>query len=88
MVEKRKFEKQYEAELKLGMRKISEEERINTLNELMVARTELLNQYEKLPITMRGLHAIKKKQEIESNLEIIENSIGQFNKKTVFIKIR
>jgi len=37
---------------------------------------------------MRGLHAIKKKQEIESNLEIIENSIGQFNKKTVFIKIR
>ena len=70
------------------MKRISEEERVKTLAELMQARTEMYNQYEKLPITMKSHHSILKKQEIEANLELIEDSIRQFNKKTVFIKIK
>ncbi len=66
---------------------VSEEERVKTLNELMNARVELLNQFEKLPITMQSRSAQLKKLEIEENLQKVENKIRLFNKKTVFVKI-
>jgi len=60
---------------------------VKTLNDLVAARADLFTRYEKLPITMKSKLAINKKNEIEKNLEIIENSIRQFSKKIVFIKV-
>ena len=70
-----------------GMKLLSEEERLSTLNGLILNKKELINQLEKMPITTRTLAVQNKKEEISQKLDEIEKAIEMFSKKQVFIHL-
>ena len=70
-----------------GMKLLSEEERLNTLNGLILNKKELINQLEKMPITTRTLTIQNKKEELSQKLDEIEKAIEMFSKKQVFIHL-
>ena len=81
-LKKRKEEMTYPKGTKL----LSEEERINTLNELLKTQKDLTTQLEKMPITTRTLAVKNKKEELIRKLDEIEKAIELFSKKKVFVK--
>jgi len=66
---------------------LSEGERLDTLNNLMNTRKELLNLLEKMPISMRTMAIQTKKADMEKKLGEIEDGIKTFSRKQVFVKI-
>ena len=70
-----------------GTKLLSEEERLNTLNGLIINKKELTNQLEKMPITTRTNAVRIRKEEIIKKLEEIEKAIDMFSRKQVFVKI-
>jgi len=70
-----------------GMKLLSEEERLSTLNGLILNKKELINQLEKMPITTRTLAVQNKKEELSQKLDEIEKAIEMFSKKQVFIHL-
>ena len=69
------------------MKLLSEEERLSTLNGLILNKKELINQLEKMPITTRTLAVQNKKEELSQKLDEIETAIEMFSKKQVFIHL-
>ena len=69
-----------------GTKLLSENERINTLNNLIETKKGIINILEKMPITKRTQSFQEKKEELEKKLEQIEKEIEIFSKKKVFIK--
>jgi uncharacterized protein YeaC (DUF1315 family) len=70
-----------------GMKLLSEEERLSTLNGLILNKKELINQLEKMPITTRTLAVQNKKEELSQKINEIEKAIEMFSKKQVFIHL-
>ena len=70
-----------------GTRLLSENERIKTLNGLNESKKELLEQIEKLPISMRTVAVNHKRDELFKKLDEIEDAIKMFERKKVFVKI-
>jgi hypothetical protein len=66
---------------------LSEGERLETLNNLINTRKELMNLLEKMPISMRTFAIQNKKAEMEKKLNEIEDGIKTFSRKQVFVKI-
>jgi hypothetical protein len=87
------FKKEIENKLKeeknypKGTRLLSETERIKTLNGLNESKKELLEQIEKLPISMRTVAVNHKRDELFKKLDEIEDAIKMFERKKVFVKI-
>ena len=87
------FKKEIENKLKeeknypKGTRLLSENERIKTLNGLNESKKELLEQIEKLPISMRTVAVNHKRDELFKKLDEIEDAIKMFERKKVFVKI-
>jgi hypothetical protein len=65
---------------------VNEQERIETLQNLIKAKSDILTQFEKLPISGSGIQATKHKIDLEKNLILIEKNIGLFSRKIVFVK--
>lgn len=91
---KQEVEEKKEAERKLaeeakypkGTRLISEEERLQTLDNLNRTKKEVESALFKLPITMRTLSMQNKKAELEAKLDELDAAINQFSRKKVFVK--
>jgi len=66
---------------------LSENERLETLNNLITTRKDLINLLEKMPISMRTVAIQTKKAEMEKKLNEIEDGIKTFSRKQVFVKI-
>ena len=87
-IKKEEIKKQKELKkIPKGMKLLSEEERLSTLNGLILNKKELINQLEKMPITTRTLAVQNKKEELSQKLNEIEKAIEMFSKKQVFIHL-
>jgi hypothetical protein len=86
--DKKEAEKRKEEESKYpkGTRMLSEEERLENLDNLYKTKKEIENALFSLPITLRTLSMQNKKAELESKLDELDKAINQFSKKKVFIK--
>lgn len=86
--DKKEEEKRREEELKYpkGTRMLSEEERLENLENLTKTKKEIESALFSLPITLRTLSIQNKKAELESKLDELDKAINQFSKKKVFIK--
>ncbi len=86
--DKKEAEKKQAEESKYpkGTRLISEEERIEMLDNLSKTKKEIESALFKLPITLRTLSMQNKKAELENKLNELDQAIDQFSKKKVFIK--
>jgi len=86
--DKKEAEKKQAEESKYpkGTRLISEEERIEMLDNLSKTKKEVESALFKLPITLRTLSMQNKKAELENKLNELDQAIDQFSKKKVFIK--
>ena len=87
-IKRKEYEKILEEESHYppGTKLLSENERINTLNNLIETKKGIINILEKMPITKRTQSFQEKKEELEKKLEQIEKEIEIFSKKKVFIK--
>ena len=87
-IKRKEYEKILEEESNYppGTKLLSENERINTLNNLIETKKVIVNILEKMPITKRTQSFQEKKEELEKKLEQIEKEIEIFSKKKVFIK--
>ena len=87
-IKRKEYEKILEEESNYppGTKLLSENERINTLNNLIETKKGIINILEKMPITKRTQSIQEKKEELEKKLEKIEKEIEIFSKKKVFIK--
>ena len=63
------IEEDEKAKLPKGMRKLPEEERVATLEELISTRSELNKMLQQMPISMRSENLRQKKREIEDKLK-------------------
>jgi hypothetical protein len=70
-----------------GTKLLKEEDRIDTLNNLIESRKEILTLLEKMPISLRTQASQNKKAELEKKLDELESAIQTFSRKQVFIKI-
>ena len=68
-------------------KRLSEEERLMTLNGLYESQKEIMGLIEKLPITLRTMASKNRKDELEKKLDEIEEAIKTFSRKQVFIKV-
>ena len=87
-IKRKEYEKILEEESNYppGTKLLSENERINTLNNLIETKKGIINILEKMPITKRTQSFQEKKEELEKKLDQIEKEIELFSKKKVFIK--
>ena len=87
-IKRKEYEKILEEESHYppGTKLLSENERINTLNNLIETKKGIINILEKMPITKRSQTIQEKKEELEKKLDQIEKEIELFSKKKVFIK--
>ena len=69
-----------------GCRQIPEEERVETLEQLVSTRKELNSLLDSMPISMRTESLRIKKQEIEEKLRTVDDAIVKFSKKVVYVK--
>ena len=70
-----------------GMKLMSEDERLSTLEILQQNREEAMKQFSKLPFVIETASLIRRKNEIEMKLKEIENAIGLFSRPRVYIKL-
>ena len=64
---------------------MSEEERINTLEELKQRKQEMASMLFSLPLSLRTDALKKKKSELEDKLMEIEKAISTFSRKVVYV---
>ncbi|VDO98094.1 unnamed protein product [Schistosoma margrebowiei] len=69
-----------------GHQRMPEEERLNTLELLNKAHTQLSEEFSHLPVRMDTLRIRSRRAEIESRLSELEQAIEIFSKPKVFIK--
>ncbi|CDW91155.1 UNKNOWN [Stylonychia lemnae] len=70
-----------------GTRQLDEEERLRMLQELEASKNELVNQMERLPISMKTLSMQKRKDDLEEQIRSVDKNIALFSKKKVFVAI-
>ena len=63
-----------------------EQERLDTLNDLMAAKKATSDQLEKLPIQIKSLKVAAHKRELEDKMTRLEKAIETFSKPKVYIK--
>lgn len=68
-----------------GTRLMSEEERVQTLKDLIESNKEINSALEKLPVVSKTLQMDKHKKDLESKIMRIEKAIETFSKKTVYV---
>jgi len=73
------------AKIPPGTRLMPEEERQDTLNDLISSKKEINTALEKLPIKSKTLAMEKHKKELESKLARVERAIETFSKKIVYV---
>jgi hypothetical protein len=57
------------------------------VKEMEANKQDVMNQLERLPITMKTLSMQKRKDELEEKLRSIEKNIDLFSRKKVFVAI-
>lgn len=73
------------AKIPPGTRLMPEEERIETLKDLMESQKEVNTTLEKLPVVSKTLQMQRHKKDLEEKLMRIEKAIETFQKKTVYV---
>ena len=68
-----------------GTRLLSEEERLETLEDLKQSRKEVNNGLEKLPVVSRTIMTEKHRKDLLDKLTRIDKAIDTFNKPIVYI---
>ena len=76
-----------EAKMPPGTRLMGDEERLSTLNDLLMTKKEVSTLLERMPIANRTHAAERRKKELEEKLMRIERAIETFSKKTVYIAL-
>lgn len=70
-----------------GTKLLDEDERVRMLKELEANKNELMNQLERLPISMKTLSMQKRRDELEEQIRGIDKNIALFSKKKVYVAI-
>jgi len=70
-----------------GTKLLDEEERVRMLKELEANKNELVNQIERLPISMKTLSMQKRKDDLEEQIRNVDKNIALFSRKKVFVAI-
>jgi len=70
-----------------GMMVMPEEERVATLETLMKSKKECMSQLERMPFVIETPSMKRKQDALESKMKEIENAIGIFSKKKVYVAI-
>lgn len=70
-----------------GTRLMPEEERVETLNDLLAAKAETSHALEKLPVVAHSQKMERHKRELEDKLNRLDRAIETFSKKTVYVAI-
>lgn len=70
-----------------GMKRMSEDERVETLHTLDASRSECLHQLEKLPFVIETPSLKRRADGLESKLKEIENAIAIFSKPIVYVAL-
>lgn len=80
----KKLEKE-KAKLPPGTHMMSEEERIQTLEELERQKNELYDMLRSMPLSMRTESLKNKKRDLELKLVEVEKAINTFSRKVVYV---
>lgn len=89
-MEKKEEQKKYQEDNKdcpPGCIKMSESERLDTLQALNEQKRDVTNQLEKMPISLRTQALQNKKTALEDKLAELDRSISMFSKKVVYVAI-
>lgn len=86
MTEEKREEARAKAKMPPGTRLMTEEERINTLEELHRQKVAISDMLFSLPLSMKTDALKTKKRELESKLVEIERAVTTFSRKIVYIK--
>lgn len=70
-----------------GMRLMTEEERLETLEMLIKAKDEAMLDYNKLPIAANNMAIRQRRQEIEDKLQEVEKAIKTFTRPKVYVAL-
>ena len=81
----KKMEERAKAKMPKGTRLMTEDERIETLEQLQQKKTELQSMIEKMPISMRTDALKIKKRELEEKMKEVERAITTFSRKIVYV---
>jgi hypothetical protein len=73
------------AKLPPGTRLMAEEERLQTLEDLLASKKATNNLLEKLPIAVKSLKMQDYKKSLEEKLNKLERAIETFSKKKVYV---
>ena len=79
------MEERAKAKMPKGTRLMTEDERIETLEQLQQKKTELQSMIEKMPISMRTDALKIKKRELEEKMKEVERAITTFSRKIVYV---
>jgi hypothetical protein len=82
---KQKFIDDENAKLPPGTRLMPEDERLNTLADLELAKRATNGELERLPITMKSMKLMGQRKELEEKLTRLERAIDTFSKKKVYV---
>ena len=70
-----------------GTRLLSEDERLETLNNLKASKTEVEKLISKMPLSMRTLALQQRKTELEKKVDELDKAIATFSRPKVYIAI-
>ena len=73
------------AKIPPGTRLMPEQERIETLQDLMESKREINTTLEKLPVVSKTIQMQRHKKDLEDKLIRIEKAIDTFQKKVVYV---
>ena len=73
------------AKIPPGTRLMPEQERIETLQDLMESKKEINTTLEKLPVVSKTIQMQRHKKDLEDKLIRIEKAIDTFQKKVVYV---
>ena len=86
MTQEKREEARAKARMPPGTRLMTENERVNTLEELQRQKREVSESLFSLPLSMKTEALKGKKRELEAKLVEIERAINTFSRKVVYIK--
>jgi uncharacterized coiled-coil protein SlyX len=70
-----------------GMRLMSEDERLDTLEMLLKAKEDTMQEYNKLPIAANSLAVKRKRDDLEAKLQEIEKALKTFTRPKVYVAV-
>lgn len=84
---RQRFIDEENAKLPPGTRLMPEEERLQTLADLVVAKKAANTQLEKLPIVAKSLKMTDHKRSIEEKINKLDRAIDTFSKQKVYVQM-